>query len=354
MRWLPLLLLGCAAPRPQPLTVHAVEWNPHKVDVGRVTALAESGEDLYVFGSTGAHVLAGGAIVGSDPSVKGWRAATTMTAVDGNGTWVVALDDRGRLFRVRDRSKLEPIASRFGLEGVRELAQLGPSRVAFRLDHALAIADGDHISRYDYAFTAIAGGGGHGAGLMAGGVRLFDPFRGIDRTFAIAAQHLAFDGAGRLVVASNDAILREDGGNLKTRYRGAAIGALAAAGERVWFRDGEELGVLDAGATSGLHTKGTLIGSPTGDVWTLADGALARYSLDRASVWQTAIAPIFSRVCATCHAAGTALDLSTPARWDAKRAAIAKRVVQEKTMPPAGHPLTEAELAAIATWTRER
>jgi hypothetical protein len=355
-----LLLLGCAAPRVPPLTVRAVEWNPNHVDVGRVAAIAESGEDLFVFGSSGAHVLAAGASVASDPSVVGWRSATTIPAADGNGTWVVGVDDKGRVLRVRDRSNLEVISGRFGLEksDVHAIAALGPNRVAFALDKALAIVDGDRIHRHDYAFNAIAGGSGHGAGVGNGELRVFDPFRGIDQSYKLDVEFVAIDSRGRVVAANDRAIWREEDGKLTLKYRSPkeAIHGIATSAERVWFSDGEELGVLDGGVTIGLKATGTLVGSPSGDVWTIANGTLKRFSIDTAGTWSTTIAPIYTRVCSGCHGpSGSAgLDLSTPARWDSKREAIKKRVVIDKTMPPPGHPLNEADRQAIESWSRER
>lgn len=359
MRWaLAIVALGCTAPKPPPLTVHAVAWNPLGVDVGRVSALAESGEDLYVFGSNGAHVLSGGATVATDASVRAFRMATTIPAADGNGTWVVAIDDKGRLLRVRDRSRLESISSRFGLEtsDVRSVATLGQSRIAFLLQTAVAIVDGDRIARHDYAFSAIAGGGGHGVGVLPHELLVFNPFKGVDDRYSLDVRFVAIDSAGRAIAGNERAIYREDAGRMTLRYRSATarIAAVAASAERVWFRDGDELGVLDQGVTMGVHAKGTLVGSPSGDVWTLHDGTLRRYALDTPSTWQSAIAPIYARVCAACHGpSGSAgLDLSTASRWDSQRAAIRDRVVVNKTMPPPGHPLSDEDRAAIAQWAQ--
>ena len=350
-------LLGCASPQITRIAVHPVAWNPNKVDVGNVAALAESGEDLFVFGSTGAHVLAAGSLVASDTSVHAWRSATTIPAADGNGAWVVAIDDHGRVLRVRDRSKLEPISARFGLEkaDVRFIAPMGSSRVAFALERSVAIVDGDRIARHDYAFTAIACGGGHGAGITASSLMVFDPFRGIDRTYTLDARFVTVDARGRTVAANERGIWREEDEKLTLVYRSPhdSIRGVVASAENTWFADGDELGLLDAGLSNALHASGNLVGSASGDVWTLTDGKLARYTTARPNAWAT-IGPIFTRVCAGCHGpSGSAgLDLSTPARWDSNRAAIDKRVLRDKTMPPRDHPLTDAERAAITTWAK--
>lgn len=351
---LALALLGCATPQIPRVAVHSVEWNPNEVDVGYVDAIAEQGEDLFVFSRTGAHVLSGGTLVNSDASIKGFRFATTIPAADGNGAWVVAVDSNGRLFRVRDRSKLEPISARFGLEksNVRTVLSMGSSRVAFAFDKALAIVDGDRVARYDYAFTSVAAGSGHGAGIVDGGVLVFDPFRGIDYRYSIDTEYVAVDAAGRAIVGNHRALWRDEHGKLMLRYRSPeeSLRGVAPSAENVWFLDGDHLGVLDRGI-SDVTAHGTLIGSPSGDIWALNGGKLSRFSTDQGSAW-SAIAPIFARVCSGCHAPGgsAGLDLSTQSRWESSRAAIEKRVVIEKTMPPRDHPLTDAERASIAAF----
>lgn len=352
-----VLLLGCASPNIARIAVHRVEWNPNKADVGSVAAVAESGEDVFVFGSTGAHILAGGSLVASDNSVHAFRSATTIPAADGNGAWVIAIDDHGRILRVRDRSKLEPISARFGLEksDVLSVASMGSSRVAFALATSLAIVDGERIARHDYAFSSIACGSGHGAGIHGAAVMVFDPFRGIDRTYQLDARFITVDAKGRAVAANERGIWREEDGKLTLRYRSAhdSLRGIVTSAENVWFADGDELGLLDAGLSTDLHASGTLLPSPSGDVWTLTDGKLARYTTARPNAWAT-IGPIYTRVCSSCHGpSGSAgLDLSTPARWESNRAVIDKRVVRDKTMPPRDHPLTEAERAVITTFVK--
>jgi len=362
---IPLALLGCATTTEvRPLTVYPVEWNAQKTPLGAVAAVAESAEDVTVFGSLGAMTFTNGALVATDASVREWRSATTIPAVDGGGTWVVGLDARGRLYRVRARSTLDPISARFGLEktDVRAITDLGRGRVAFALTGELAIADGERVARFAYPFAAIAGGDGRGAGLTPHGARVFDPFRGVDRTFALEGlRYVALAPDGRVVTASDRAIWREnDRGELTLQYRSEepTIRGLAASAENVWFADGNELGLLAAAGatrTTGMKSGTTaIVGSPSGDVWTLGkDGALARYSTIRASgLWQTTIAAIQTKVCGGCHGPGgsAGLDLSGAARWQANRLAIQRRVVKEKTMPPPGHPLTNDERDAVAKW----
>lgn len=362
------MTLGCAGTTEvRPLTVYPVEWNTQKVPVGRVAAVAESGDDLTVFGSLGAMTFTGGALVGTDATIRDWRAAATIPAADGAGSWVVGLDARGHLHRVRARSKLEPVSARFGLEKleVRAISDLGRGRVAFSLGNAVAIAEGDGVARYDYAFTAIAGGDGRGVGLSGASARVFDPFGGVDRTFSLEGLRSIAFADGRVVVASERAIWSEDdAGHLALRYRSAdaAVGALAASGKSVWFTDGGELGTISASGvarTRGLSTApSNLVGSPSGDVWVIdQEGALARFSTVRAaSLWQLSIAPIQARVCGGCHGpAGSAgLDLSSAARWNDNRASIERRVVKQKTMPPPGHPLSPEDRDAIARWLAAR
>jgi mono/diheme cytochrome c family protein len=80
-----------------------------------------------------------------------------------------------------------------------------------------------------------------------------------------------------------------------------------------------------------------------------------RYTLDMPSddrAWHEAVEPIFQRVCASCHLPGgdADLDLSTPGAWAFRRAEIVQRVLVERTMPPAGTDITDAERKALDSW----
>ncbi|HEX7665936.1 MAG TPA: cytochrome c, partial [Polyangiaceae bacterium] len=63
--------------------------------------------------------------------------------------------------------------------------------------------------------------------------------------------------------------------------------------------------------------------------------------------------PVFARACAACHlpngVSGT--DLSTADDWAKEKSAIHERVVVQRSMPPAGHAITDADREAIRAWT---
>ncbi|MEO8876609.1 MAG: cytochrome c, partial [Polyangiaceae bacterium] len=71
--------------------------------------------------------------------------------------------------------------------------------------------------------------------------------------------------------------------------------------------------------------------------------------------WNSAIQPIFARSCAICHLPGgvSGTDLSTAAAWNSEHDAIRDRVVIKHTMPPSGHPLADADRAAIGAWVEQ-
>ena len=116
------------------------------------------------------------------------------------------------------------------------------------------------------------------------------------------------------------------------------IHGLAAAGDRVWFADGPELGVVEGGRVR--ETKGAkvspaaeLSGSPSGDVWTLTGGALARYAVATTGPsWDETVAPVFHRVCEKCHhpGGGTGVTLSSEEAWEKKRARLRQRVLVDR------------------------
>lgn len=363
-----LFALGCGASKPlPPLDVRTVAWTD--VPLGRVAAVAEADDVVTVFSDRGAVVLSGGVELAVDPSVKKWVSAASIPAADGNGSWMVGVDDAGRVYRVRDRRVLERVAPRYGLQNakVRAVVALGQGRVAFRLDNGLALTDGEKVARYDYAFESLAGGLGRGIGLGAAGVRVFDPFAGFDRTFAVPeARWVGFDSRGRVVVENAHALWLEDDPRalvvpgeprLSLMRKGQKpLHGLATSGDHVWFGEGDELGAMDDRAilrSSGLKLPedATLLPASGGDVWALADGKLLRYSSAHgASTFDTQVAPIARRVCAQCHGAGAMIPLVTKSDWEAMRATIQARVVLGKTMPPKGTPLSDDERAAIGAW----
>ncbi|MGZ3452416.1 MAG: c-type cytochrome [Polyangiales bacterium] len=342
-----------------------VDWNPGKVDVGKVAAIADAGSELAVFGDKGASSFVGSAFVATDASIKSWRAAATIPAPDGNGNWLVAIDGEGKLRRLRGRTELEDISGRWGLSQTKvlDVASMGLGRIVFALDKGAAISDGDRVARFDLPFTAVAGGAGRGVGLDGSHVRAFRPTHDSDDTWTLeGARFVAMSGDGRMFAANDRAVYAEDASGILRRLFVAKteIHGLCASDGRTWFADGTELGVIErdrVAVTSGakIEPGAQLSASPTGDVWTLAAGTLRRYGTVRAAtLWDDTIAPIHARVCAGCHGpdGSAGVDLSTAARWDGKRAAIAKRVVEEKSMPPPGTAITDADRAAISAWAK--
>ncbi|WP_437723044.1 c-type cytochrome [Sorangium sp. So ce861] len=364
---LALALAGCASqaapPRP-PLAVRPVAW-PAPGELGPVRAVADDGDRVVLFHDGAAAVFVNGALARVERAPHRWVSAAVVPAPDGYGTWIVGADAEGRLLRLPSRGAFEPVADHYGLEraAVRAAAGLGGG-AAFALDGEIAVADGERVTRYATGpLAAFAAGGGRVAFALGGDeVIALDVAPRALRSYPLEADGpaplLAVTAAGALLAATPAALYAEDGaGVLRLRLRAsAALHGLAVSGDRVWFADGGELGVLDASgarATRGarLPEAGRLIGSPSGDVWLLAAGALRRFAADDVGAgpaWGD-IAPVFDRACARCHRprGEGGVDLSTRAAWASLREAIARRVVEERTMPPPGHALSEADRARI-------
>jgi mono/diheme cytochrome c family protein len=127
----------------------------------------------------------------------------------------------------------------------------------------------------------------------------------------------------------------------------------------VWFADGAELGVNEGGRvreTTGARVSpaARISGSPSGDVWTLTGGTLARFAVlgDGGPDWDASVAPVFRRACESCHRVGgeAGVALGTKEAWAKRRDKIRKRVLVERTMPPPGRALSEADREAIRAW----
>ncbi len=366
---LALTLAGCAsqaaAPRPS-LVVRPVAW-PAPGGLGPVRAVADGGDRVVLFHDGAAAVFVNGALDRVERAPHRWVSAAALPAPDGHGTWIVGVDAEGRLLRLPGQGAFELVSDRYGLEraAVRAAAGLGlDGGAAFARDGEIAVADGESVTRYATGpLAAFAAGGGRVAFAPGGdGLLALDVAPRALRSYPLAADGpaplLAVTGAGALLAATPAALYAEDGaGVLRLRLRAsAALHGLAVSGDRVWFADGGELGVLDeagARATRGARVPqaGRLVGSPSGDVWLLASGALRRFAADddgAGPAWGD-IAPVFDRACARCHLprGEGGVDLSTRAAWASLREAIAHRVVRERTMPPPGHALSEADRARI-------
>jgi len=348
------------------LSLRTIEWNPSHADVGKVQAVADSGDDVVVFSDLGATVMVSGAVVAVDRSITRWASASTMPAPDGSGTWIVGIDADGTVRRVRARSTLEPVSERFGLTKarVREVAPLGAGFIAFALDTQIAIADSTSVLRYELTgFRTFVGGGGRGVALFDDAMRVMDPAHQHDAIYRLeGARHVAIDESGRLFAATTHALYAEDDrGRLALRYLadGVEITGLVASGKRVWFAEGSELGVIEgdrieASKAASIPKNARLHPSNSGDVWTVASGTLARHSREVAASdpWTRDIAPVFARACSKCHQKNgpAGVDLSTRAAWEKKRSDIKVRVLEERSMPPKGAVLEEADRKIIETW----
>jgi hypothetical protein len=373
-------LAGCgAAPHTRaapgvvaPLSLRAVAWNPAQAQVGRVRAVADAGSVVAVFGDAGATVFASGSVVATDHTVTDWVEGDTIRGADGTPRWIVGIDAKGHVYYLRGLSSFEDVSARYGLDGERALAavMLDSGHVGFLLDREVAIADGRRSAHYGYPggtpWMSLAGGGGWGAGVSRDTLTLFDALQLATRTYTLPGVTRAALGAdGRLYAATSRAVYASGPeGDLALVYDadGDTIHGLVAAGDRIWFADGAELGLVEddrVSETSGAHVAfdAKLAPSPSGDVWVLGSGGLQRLARADpepalATTWSSTLAPIFARDCATCHlpngVSGT--DLSTAGAWQAERAAIDERVVVRRSMPPEGHPIPDADREAIRAW----
>jgi mono/diheme cytochrome c family protein len=159
----------------------------------------------------------------------------------------------------------------------------------------------------------------------------------------------------------------EEDGRLALVYRASAgkVHGLAASGARVWIAEGDALAAVEGGRVVAVQSAAVgagarLYGSPSGDVWVLDGGALARYSLgakapaasDEAT-WAEAVRPVYLKSCASCHKPGglSGVDLSSFAAWRDRGSIVKKRVIADRSMPPPrAAPLADADREALARW----
>jgi mono/diheme cytochrome c family protein len=246
-------------------------------------------------------IYRGGALVTTASGGGRWTHATTIAAPDGEGRWVIALDDRGQLVHITLAGELEPVAEQLGLAGahILDIQGAGPT-IAARLADGIAVAtDGHHLMTFTLpGVERIAVAPGRIAIALADRTELWDLAALTRRRFALHAQTLAFRDASSLVATSGTAVYVEQGGDL---VPARIVIAAARADDPQWRAD---------------------------------------------------VAPVFARVCAHCHLPGgdAGVDLSTPAAWTTERTELRRRLFETRTMPPAGTELTDAERAQLAHW----
>jgi mono/diheme cytochrome c family protein len=350
----------------EPLSLHAIDWNAAKEDLGAVSAIAEDDEELVLFGSKGATLRAGGAVQGVITGATKWSYAGVIPAADGVGDWMVGVADDGHVYRVRGQLSLEDVSARYGLskDVVRSVVGIDGKSVAFGFEGGLAIADGAVVTRYDGPKNgSLSGGSGRLAWINDGTVSVLTLADRKVRSFALAnASGVAIDQSGRVVVIAENTLWVEQDGALSLRWTAdAPFGAIATAGARVWMTVGSELAVATGDALSkssgaAVESGARLSGTPTGDLWILGASAVRKVSGSAPSEaiadWETTIKPIYAKVCAACHAPGGAAgsDLSTYEGWTARHEAIQKRVIVDQTMPPKGASFSENDRATIRDW----
>lgn len=375
-----MVLAGCGGEGllGESLVVESLDWNPGAVATGEVSAVVESGPRVLVLGGRGALILADGMVIATDETITDWRSAAAIPAPDGSGEWLVGVSGAGTVFRLAEGGPARPIGDRYGVDRdhVRAVVSLGQGLVGFAQADAIAIADGANVERHPGTFLAPAGGGGRVAAVVGEQVRVLDPVAATERRYDLpGAVAAAFDCKGRLAAVTSDALyLERHPGVLEHAWESQApIDALASSGCRLWIAAGGRLhggrdGEVSAATSNPTPDAATLasgcrlLGSPTGDVWTLCDGHLNRITVvenSDESRWERTVRPVQVRVCAACHGAsdvsrGAAmLDLSTYQGWADRRARIAM-VIDGPTprMPPSGsgYVLTAEEKTAILEW----
>lgn len=358
------------------VAVQAIPWSTQPDAVGKVAAVADSEEDVAVFGSLGAAVYSSGLPVGSDSAVVGWRAAAVVPALDLPESWLLGVSQLGQVYRMRNRATLEEVTARYGLGGrqVREVVALGPARTALALADRLAVADAQAVEFYALALRGLTAAAGRLAGFDASGVVQLDftggPGVAIERLALDGVVAVAYDVSAEqvLLVATAQALYLLQSGALVKAYdapAGSPIGGLAASGSGVWVALGSELALFRGaqllhGPADKVPAGGRLVGSPSGDVWVLGGPQLVRLGEKLAggadeNRWRRAMLPIFQRYCRMCHLPGGSanLDLSQYSQWAPRRDRIRQRLIEQvpTPMPPtAVGTLTPAELLAVQRW----
>ncbi len=366
-----LVLVAACAHAPPPAVTKLVATDIGTLD--NASAVVALGDATFVFRAAGVAILRGGILVATGEAPAEIRSATTISALDGDGRWVVAVATNGTVWRVTQTAAFESIGERLGFTGAKVVALVGAGKtIAAQLDQGIASSTDAHHMQIVTSVpttTAFAAAVDRLAFATATTVELWDLAKATRRSFAVSGvRSLAFLDADslapRLAIATADQLAIESGGVLRKVSAPAALSSIVAAGPHLWIGAADRMYLYDgrtmSPTTSATHAPRPLYGSPTGDVWVAGNPGLAHYAIGGSTRaahaadagWQTSIAPVFQRVCAHCHLPGgdAGIDLSSAASWSAEKNEIKGRVLVTKTMPPAGTEMSDADRRAIEAW----
>ncbi|MBK6693393.1 MAG: hypothetical protein IPG50_14465 [Myxococcales bacterium] len=351
------------------LTLHALPTADPKA-LGDVVAVAEAADDYVAFGDHGAVLVRAGAVVQSQGDVRAWRGAAAIPALDGEGTWLVGLSADGRLLRLLESGRFENVGRRLPIasgEHVRGVAVTSDAAFALALDGAVLLVNVAKQTsvRLDVpSLDGVAATESRIAGLRGDELVVVDVASRKATSRAVpGARGAAFDAAGRLLVLTPHALLREDGTSGGTLSRiverdDVELRALGAGGGRVWFVAGAEPWNLDGeslrrGSVATFDAASSMLVSRSGDVWR-AGPALARHRVELSAEeanWNARVLPVAARACGECHGAGRAgLALSSYSAWNANREPIKERVLRARTMPPLLRTLSTEDTRALESF----
>jgi hypothetical protein len=332
--------------------------------------------ERVVLGASGAVLLAEGggfASTFADGPRAGVRAArgashwidgVEIDAFDGDGRWLLALDDHGTIQRLRGGGAVEPMNARLSVPPRVLRMRAAGDALAVLTGDALFVADRRQVSRIDVRGRELAASRSAVAVIADAGVLTIDLATHGARSFAFDdPRAVALTPSGTLVVATDRAIYRENGsGELVLRYvAGDGVRALATEDERIWFADGARVGVLegDGARLTGALGDGlvTQVAATARDVWIVQGGKARRFARE-AEAFPPDLERIAASACVPCHRderveGGGPFDLSTVSAFRTHRDAIV-RVLAAGTMPPAGRPLSSGDRARLLEWTRSR
>lgn len=366
---------------------HSVDWDPGHSVAGPVVSVLDAGDDIVVFEANRATVFVDGALAGTETNAAGWSDSSTIPAPDRSGEWMLGLDRAGKVHRLRARRGFEPVSTRFGLGGdrVSGAAAVGGPEAVFAVQEGFALSDGERVRRFAAKgkVRAVAGGSFTAAISTDEHVLAVDARSGRTDTYEVEATGIVIDARGRLLVETERALYAteprcgdragcERTGStgpfaLEAVYTGRRLHGLARSGDRLYFADESTVFVLEADRVSRVggvvvESDTRLVGSKTGDVWTLSRaGKLARFARGEARndgapsgppTYARDIGPLIAKDCGPCHAeAGeTGIVLTAEAAFRSRRDLVRQRVLVDGDMPPKSRPLSAADRELLERW----
>lgn len=348
---------SCVPNALRPLSIHPSISLPV---VEPIVGVAQKSNHVYVATANEVEIFRETTLVAhisSPPTTKWTSIAVVWRGHDDES--VAATTSDGNLWRIGVDGRLENMCDIFPVQNVQSISSAANTTI-LQTASSTSVVQGANLMTFP-VWGTMAVANNRLARVTDSAVEVWDLERVARTVFSIAGvRAIGFDAAGLLAVLTNRAIFVQSP-DMSMRPIALRNARTFAITDNAWVLIGERLYVVDHAALREVHIESadrirTLFAAGH-TLWIQTPGRLLAVAPMRrpsrvARAWSDSVSPIFARSCSKCHLpnATGVLDLSNAGAWSSHRDEIRVRVLEERSMPPAGHMLTDEERATVGRW----